>query len=504
MIKDFLRKALLSTVYLSAIVWLDGCAISNEGAIDYRKAELIKPASDAQKAVSTGPGSSLNDRPLYPAILERKDFEAKAGDAVIETMDKVSIHLRGGFLSGCNDKPISNPVRMLGRSEWWQINSIVWKNCEIAILFRAFEMSEGSDFNFKPGSHRDARLVYFSHDVQVNQFFNLHNLPVYGPLDYSGKPIGIEIFIIEVDIENREMFSLLKSLAAIGAKAYAPADPVLGVMDKIGSTLMSSGTDDIEYRYTMVLDPSGGYKGVAYSTAEAGDYVFIRREDRTSEPEWSQLVLDHNTGRVWKKKDENNDYELYRDDTYMTVQIRRNAGTADVALAQNTYGAFRDALEGREQTEDQEQTQTNQTQTNQTQTRLTRLIEDLKQLVVHRERIKNFNRAQKLYEDMVFLAKRSENEYLAKQAAFELYKLLQDSIKKLNNKKKDGPSKLSRRQVKYLLEKLRRRARVDTADEMEKYSIDKFNCPKIGDFNCLKIDDFIEKMVPNDNDSSAP
>lgn len=472
MIKDFLRKALLSTVYLSAIVWLDGCAISNEGAIDYRKAELIKPASDAQKAVSTGTGSSLNDTPLYPAILARKDFNAEAGDAVIENMDKVSIRLREGFLSGCNDKPISNPARMLGRGEWWQVNTIFWRNCEIAILFRAFEISEESDFNFKPGAHRDARLVYFSHDVQPGQFFNLHNLPVYGPLDYSGKPIGIEIFIIEVDTEDNEIFTLLKSLAAVGAKSYAPSSPVLGILDKVGGTLTSGGTDDIEYRYMMVLDPPGGYKGTVYAAAEAGDYVFIRREDRKSVPEWSQLVLDHNTGRVWKKKNANNAYELYRDDTYLTVQILKNAGTDDVVLAQNTYGAFRDAL----QAEEQKQT--------------AKLAEELNQLVINRVRIKNFNRAQKLYERMISLAQKS-NKSLAKQAAFDLHELLCDSINKLNAEDKDkgDPSKLSRRQVEYLLKKLRRHARVATADEMKKYSI--------GGFKCLEIKDFIEKMVSN-------
>ena len=467
MIKDFLRKALLSIAYLSTIVWLDGCAISNEGAIDYRKAELIQPG------VSTGTGSSLNDAPLYPAILARKDFNAEAGDAVIENMDKVSIRLREGFLSGCNDKPISNPVRMLGRSEWWRVDSIRWKNCEIAILFRAFEMSEGNDFNFKPGSHRDARLVYFSHDVQEGQFFNLHNLPVYGPLDYSGKPIGIEIFIIEVDTEDNEIFTLLKSLAAVGAKAYAPSNPVLGILDKVGGTLTSGGTDDIEYHYMMVLDPPGGYKGTVYAAAEAGDYVFIRREDRKSVPEWSQLVLDHNTGRVWKKKNANKAYELYRDDTYLTVQILKNAGTDDVVLAQHTYGAFRDAL----QAEEQKQT--------------AKLAEELNQLVTNRVRIKNFNRAQKLYERMISLAQQESNKSLAKQAAFDLYKILEDSITKLNANEKDDPNKLSRRQVEYLLKKLRRHAQVATAEEMEKYSIDKFNG--------LKIKDFIKKMIPNDN-----
>ena len=44
-------------------------------------------------------------------------------------------------------------------------------------------MGEGADFKFEPGAERDARIVYFSPDVEPGQHFNLHNMPVYGPIE---------------------------------------------------------------------------------------------------------------------------------------------------------------------------------------------------------------------------------------------------------------------------------------------------------------------------------
>jgi hypothetical protein len=130
---------------------------------------------------------------------------------------------------------------------------------------------------------------------------------------------------METDAEDEQAFALLKSLASAGAQAFAPAAPVLGVLDRLGASLLSSGTDDIEFRYSFVLDPSGGYKGTVYATTEAGDYVFMRTENREADVDWSKLFLDHITGRVWVVRGDVK--ELYRENTYLTVQVLRNAGS---------------------------------------------------------------------------------------------------------------------------------------------------------------------------------
>jgi hypothetical protein len=452
-------RSLLYTFEMLIPILLIGCAFSNEGAIDFRKAQTLVVPGQPKTAPSSGQAEYV--------LLLRKDITSDDENARIEKLDKISIRLRDGFLHDCNESPIGNPFRRFNR------------NCEIAILFKAFELTEGQDFNFKPGAEREARLVYFSHDVQPGQFFNFHNLPIYGPLGYNGRPIGIDIFIIEIDVEDQQAFALLKSLASIGAKAYPPAAPVLGVLDQLGSALLSSGTDDIGFRYSMVLDPSGGYGGVASSTAEAGDYVFIRQEYRSRSTDWSALLMDYNTGRVWKKGQNGSPVELYKDNTYLTVQVLKNAGSDDVILAQNTYGDFRAALER---------------ETNARAEDLRQALEtELGKLVTRRVQIKSFDYAQKSYESMITRAKKSDtnSKALAKQDAFDLYQMLKDAIIKLNNPSPDvqKESNLSADQVDALLRKLRAQATVGTESDLKKFT------NALDGFPTMSFDEFVQWVV---------
>jgi hypothetical protein len=299
-------------------ILVSACAFSNEGAVDYRRAESfsLTPIS------KTAPGKE----PLHLSPLLMKDVATSDSNAVIEQHDKISIRLRDGFLRSCNEKSV-NPLRGFR------------KNCEIAILFKAFELGNGQDFKFQPGAEREARLVYFSHDVDAGQHFNLHNMAVYGPIEYKGRPLALDIYILELDAEDAQTSALLKTLASIGATAYAPAAPVLGLLEKLGASLLNSGTDDTEFRYSFVLDSSGGYSGTAHATAEAGDYAFIREENRLRQTLWSNLYLDHNTGRIWTRSSEKDDAKPYTTNTYLTVQVLKNAGTDSIELDQNTFGA---------------------------------------------------------------------------------------------------------------------------------------------------------------------
>lgn len=447
-IESIARYLLLAGV----AVFVSACAFSNEGAVEFRRAEPYRP-NNAAASLKVGASTTSPAAPVYPVPLLRKDISSGELQARIDVKDKVSIRLRDGFLRNCNERMLS-PLRGFN------------KNCEIAILFKAFELGAGQDFNFKPGAEKDARVVYFSNDVQPGQFFNLHNLPVYGPLEYEGRPLGIDIWIIEIDAEDHQSAALLRKLATIGATAHAPAAPVLAVLDQLGSALLASGTDDVEFRYTMVLDPSGGYSGTAYSSAEAGDYVFVREDHRESTTDWHNLQLDHNTGRIWKRT-QTGALELYRDNTYLTVQVLRNAGSVDVALAQNTYGEFRAALEKEATTK---------------VAALEPVFTELQKIATRRVYIRNFNRAQQLYERMLERTVASDTRPLAKQDAFDFHRLLQDSINKA-----DGD--LVADQVEVLLSKLRTLAMVSTADEMKAFENSKEG------FGKITFDQFVKLVV---------
>lgn len=458
-IVEIVRRVLI----VPAIVSLTACAFSNEGAVDFRRADpfrssdghdhLRKARKERQNITATKSAASSEQLPVHPVPLLHKDLPSGELQARIEPKDKISIRLRDGFLRNCNER---RPSVMRGLK----------KNCEIAILLKTFEFTAGQDFNFKPGAEKDARLVYFSKDVQPGQFFNLHNLPVYGPIEYTGRPIGIDIWVLEIDAEDQQAVALLRTLASIGAKAYAPAAPVLAVLDQLGSALLSSGTDDVEFRYTMVLDPAGGYNGTVYSAAEAGDYVFIREDRRDTITDWRRLQLDHNTGRVWKHGEDGR-LSHYNENTYLTVQVLRNAGSEDISLAQNTYGEFRAAID-----KDATDKVAN----------LKGFTEELQKLATKRVQIRNFNRAQKLYESMIARSDTSDTLALAKQDAYDLYQLLKSSAGK-----EDGD--LARDQVSSLLSKLRALAKVDAETEIASFSNTE------NGFGKLEFKDFVSLVV---------
>lgn len=341
---------LLTAIILSIMSSLMGCAFSQEGAVDYRKAEIYsgqEPKNDAgNKAVSEVPPpvplTPKNDAenkaasempppvPLTPVKLIKQGRPSTDKDTVIKKLDSISIRLRRGLVRYFSEISF-NPMRKFE------------PNGEIAIVVKAFEFGKGEDFNFGPEGIKEGRLVYYSSDVNKGQILNFNNMPIYGPIEYGGNPIGIEISIVELDVDSSKISSLLGTLANFGAKAYPPAAPILPVLDALGKSLLKGGTNDIEMRFTMVFDPAEGYEGISYPTVEAGNYVFVREDDRLNTTYWEGLRLDDNTGLLYKKKGDV--YELYRDNTYLTIQFNKGFSSKNIDLSQNTFGEFLAKLE---------------------------------------------------------------------------------------------------------------------------------------------------------------
>jgi hypothetical protein len=259
---------------------LAGCAVSNEGAVDYRKAEIVPrsggpgldiaavmPAAGPEGGVIQAQAARTGAPPVAPARLYRQALRGADPDALIEAGDSISIHLRSAFLKDC-EAAIGHPLRGFR------------PNGEIAIVVKAFEFGQGEDFDFGPDAVRQGRLVFYSPDVEKGQLLNFNNLPVYGPITYQGNPIGIDVSVIEIDAEDAQIAALLGTLATIGAQAYPPAAPILPVLNSPGQALLNGGTNDTEMRFALMLDPGAGYAGVSHPTVEAGDYVCVKKEDR--------------------------------------------------------------------------------------------------------------------------------------------------------------------------------------------------------------------------------
>lgn len=455
-----IRRAVL-TIALPLL--MAACALSDEGAVDYRKTEarLTPPRTD-------GAQPATKEQIRTQLALIKKDFPGP-NEVKINKGDKISIRLRDGMIADCSEF-FASPLRKFR------------KNCEIAIVVRAFEFSSTNDFNFGKDGVRAGRLVYYSSDVEPGQTLNLHNLPIYGPITYNGNPIGLDIYIIEIDAEDNQTTSLLKALAKAGSQAFPPAQPVLAVLETLGSALLAGNTDDIEFRYTMVLDPQGGFQGMSYPAVEVGNYAFVRQQRRAQSTPWDELAVDDNDGRV--KRQPNND--IVRDLTWLSVQINRNAGDTDVILEQNLYGPFRDKLQEADRVE--------------TVNALLPFVEATAKLTADRGREKNFSAARNRYE--LLLGDLAAGQCTpARQKLFDFHRVLTAAITANNKHKLNllaakpavpgdntvsyNTAELSEDQVGYFLAKFRTIAKIDNG--LEQFTWDGFPTLLSPDFQNLVL-----------------
>jgi hypothetical protein len=89
---------------------------------------------------------------------------------------------------------------------------------------------------------------------------------IYGPVKFTGHPLRVRLFVVELDKEDKEQTS--KFLKAAGTLSrYAPAEAALpvGVAIEIAEALNQLNEDDYELRLDLTLHPSAASTG-AYQT----------------------------------------------------------------------------------------------------------------------------------------------------------------------------------------------------------------------------------------------
>lgn len=343
-------------MYLSLLAFLiSGCAQFNEGAVDMRKLPVAeysaqqKPSTNAEAPTP----NCCKDENKQPVIWFKNLSSENNARQLFKENDMLSLHLKSAFIKTFSEDQYVTPyVRKAFTRSWGKANG------EIAIVANALQMSGGKELS--QTNQNDGRVVFYSNDVQQEQFLNFNNMPIYGPLRYEGVPFGLRLSIFELDVSNEAMKSILQTLSELGSQAYPPASPALKVLNSIGSSLSGPGQDgnDVEFRYSMVLDPSKA--GAAdHFALEAGTYVLIRTEDRTHNIKWDDLFLNMDEGRLYKI---NNDQlgsctnpctskcqgkmcEPYKDETYIVVEIAKNAGNVAVQLEQDNFSTLKKQLE---------------------------------------------------------------------------------------------------------------------------------------------------------------
>lgn len=292
---------MVAGVVLGMLV-LSGCANFNEGVTDYAV------ENEKYNTAST------------PLSLKAKYARNADEQAKIVKGDTITIDLKQVFVKDFTE-----------RSGLFDLNGT---KGEVAIVANVFEMSnEGgkNKIDFGPDSINNGRVIFFSSDVRKGQYLNLSQIPMYGPMRYNGNRLVMQIYVIEIDAQNSQMTSLLSTLASLGGTAYPPASPVLKVLETLGSSLIKANKNDIEFAYTMTLLPDAGSGYAEPAILSAGNYIFGRREDRTQDFDWAGLRYDDRTGRL-----EKSDGALFRDETYLTLQVDKGYDEISLELEQTT------------------------------------------------------------------------------------------------------------------------------------------------------------------------
>jgi hypothetical protein len=226
---------------------------------------------------------------------------------------------------------------------------------EIAILANAGERTNNTGLTFNPASlQRNGRVVYYNEDVRESgQLINAMNIPIYGPKTYEGGTFFLDLAIMELDNDESEQSQqLLRVLAQIGSAAFAPATPVLNLLNSLGGALLGANGDDVELRYQLEFDPT--YSGitskdekeirlppdVSRAPLREGYYAVVRMENRDQLPDFKSMTIKAPPyGPLLADSEE----KLYTGGTWLLIRVSREDHAQ--ALPQDLSTKLADILE---------------------------------------------------------------------------------------------------------------------------------------------------------------
>jgi hypothetical protein len=294
---------------------LAGCAISDEGATEFRQ-------------VSAGPDGGWRTV---------KNIEPSEAVRPIEDREPLLVSLKTGYIADFTEI-FGSPLREGGGP-----------NGEIAIVANVYE-DDGRALEFGPKGLANGRVVFFSDDVQKGQFLNFHDLPLYGPMEYKGNALVIDLYIVELDLRGEQLRALIANLAAIGATFSVPASPLAGPLAELAGSLIADEQDDRHLHFTMTLRPQGGVDDVRYAVLDAGYVVFVREGNRQTDTDWSRVRVNPHVARLVNTAGGCADADaalepapacLYRVNSYLLLEVNRARSALANERQQALYSALR-------------------------------------------------------------------------------------------------------------------------------------------------------------------
>lgn len=323
----------------SGLLALSGCAITDVGEIDVRY-------SPVQSAENTG-----DMLPIF--VGAQADADGNPVDEYFEEGDLISIHLVYGYISEFDETWLtpSEIQYMTGRVFSGRSPRI---KGEIVIAARVFEFTGQGDGDFSYGNSSDVgRVVFYSDDVLQEQGLNFRNLPVYGPIRYTDKPLAMRLEARELDTNSEEEKALLDNLEKLGQAAYAPLSPALSVLNELGTTVIDSQPSaSLFFRMLMVFDPAKG-GNVNHLALRPGYLILVKDRDRQGNFDWNSLLFCPEEGKLYYNTDEfdapvgcdSDQKQLYGAKTYFVVEIAKNVGVGEVQVQQTGYKALIEVLQ---------------------------------------------------------------------------------------------------------------------------------------------------------------
>ena len=296
-----------------------GCAISNQGAVDYRY---------------NRPGSTSGElQPKYISLSNAKN-KIVAGDPIAVSIKQVFVKDFSEFRS---------LLRIARREPTSGDIAIVASTCEDPCA-RKF----GSD------GIRNSKVIYYSNDVRRGQFLNFSNLHgVYGPISYNGNPFKMDIYIVELDADGNQLSNLAGNLAMLGETFYPPAHPATSILSSLADVFIQDDLDDNAMAFSFDLKSLAvSADAVNPDTAflEAGNYIVVRSEDRSKQIPWSELSFNTSVGRVVYKSCagqlEPAESCYYLDNSYVVVEITKAASAMANDSQQMLFSTLKSTLSG--------------------------------------------------------------------------------------------------------------------------------------------------------------
>lgn len=298
----FQTKKLVLGLLIASVVACSGGQIE-DGIIDYR----LTPNYTVVRNKAGARGNL--------AKLQEKHVHDKAKDVYIEPGESLSIHLQQAFLNELSG--------------------------EVAVIARVYEATKQSGNAFKTAV-RSGRLVHLSAGVKSDgQYLNFSSLPLYGPITYNGKPMIMEVYVMEMDkIKSQRQRRLLNFLARAGGTPHAPSSPVLKMLEAVGETLMDNPEGDRTIKFRMVLYPEIEDNLLNAAKLRVGNYVFVKQKDEEDKVPWKSLRLNKVTGRLVRNGNKQN----WKEKSYVIVHLNKGYNSAEMDAAQ-LYGQVLDSLD---------------------------------------------------------------------------------------------------------------------------------------------------------------